>query len=118
MDKLTLAALEATVRGPLTPTARYLHADPADLRRRAESLAAEVGGEVVPSDGAVGGGGAPGLLLPGWALALPATLAGPLRTGDPSVVCRVERDRCLVDLRCVPESADPLLRKALEAVLR
>jgi len=117
VDKLTLAALEASVRGPLTPTGRYLHVDPADLRRRTEALAAEVGGEVVPSDGAVGGGGAPGLLLPGWALALPATLAGPLRTGDPSVVCRVERDRCLVDLRCVPESADPLLRKAIEAVL-
>ena len=118
VDKLTLAALEATVRGPITPTARYLHVDPAVLRRRTEALAAEVGGEVVPSDGAVGGGGAPGLVLPGWALALPATLAGPLRAGDPTVVCRVERDRCLVDLRCVPESADPLLRKALEAVLR
>jgi len=117
VDKLTLAALEATVRGPITPTARYLHVDPAVLRRRTEALAAEVGGEVVPSDGAVGGGGAPGLVLPGWALALPATLAGPLRAGDPTVVCRVERDRCLVDLRCVPESADPLLRKAIEAVL-
>jgi L-seryl-tRNA(Ser) seleniumtransferase len=117
VDKLTLAALEASVRGPLTPTARYLHVDPADLRRRTEALAAEVGGEVVPSDGAVGGGGAPGLVLPGWALALPAALAGPLRAGDPTVVCRVERDRCLVDLRCVPESADPLLRKAIEAVL-
>ncbi|MGZ4600644.1 MAG: L-seryl-tRNA(Sec) selenium transferase [Oryzihumus sp.] len=117
VDKLTLAALEATVRGPLTPTARYLHADPAALRRRAETLAAEVGGQVVPSDGAVGGGGAPGVALPGWALALPATLAEPLRAGDPAVVCRVERDRCLVDLRCVPESADPLLRKAIEAVL-
>jgi len=117
VDKLTLAALEATVRGPITPTARYLHVDPAVLRRRTEALAAEVGGEVVPSDGAVGGGGAPGLVLPGWALALPAALAGPLRAGDPTVVCRVERDRCLVDLRCVPEGADPLLRKAIEAVL-
>ncbi|HEX8970375.1 L-seryl-tRNA(Sec) selenium transferase [Oryzihumus sp.] len=118
VDKLTLAALEATVRGPLTPTARYVHADPAALRRRAEALCDAVGGEVVPSDGAVGGGGAPGVALPGWAVALPAALAEPLRVGDPAVVCRVERDRCLVDLRCVPQSADVLLRKAIEAVQR
>jgi L-seryl-tRNA(Ser) seleniumtransferase len=116
VDKLTLAALEATVRGPQTPTARYLRTDPTALRRRAEALAAAVGGEVVPSAGAVGGGGAPGVALPGWALALPAALAEPLRLGDPAVVCRVERGRCLVDLRCVPDTADALLRKAIEAV--
>jgi L-seryl-tRNA(Ser) seleniumtransferase len=116
VDKLTLAALEATVRGPVTPTARYLHADPATLRRRAEALAAAVGAEVVPSEGAVGGGGAPGLGLPGWAVALPASAAEPLRLGDPGVVCRVERGRCLVDLRCVPESEDDTVRAAIEAI--
>ena len=72
--------------GPLTPTHRYLHADPDQLRRRAERLAAEAGGDVVPSAGAVGGGGAPGLELPGWAVALPAAYAEPLRLGDPCVV--------------------------------
>ena len=61
VDKLTLAALEATVGGPTPPTHRYLHADPDQLRRRAEKLAAETGGDVVPSAGAVGGGSAPGL---------------------------------------------------------
>jgi L-seryl-tRNA(Ser) seleniumtransferase len=115
VDKLTLAALEATLRGPLTPTARYLHADPQDLRRRAEALASAVGGDVVPSAGAVGGGGAPGLTLPGWAVALPVEMAGPLRLGDPGVVCRVERGRCLVDLRCVPERDDETVRAAVEA---
>ena len=34
VDKLTLAALEATLRGPRTPTDAGLHADPALLRRR------------------------------------------------------------------------------------
>jgi L-seryl-tRNA(Ser) seleniumtransferase len=115
VDKLTLAALEATLRGPLSPTARYLHADAQELRRRAEALASAVGGEVVPSAGAVGGGGAPGLTLPGWAVALPAEMAGPLRLGDPGVVCRVEHGRCLVDLRCVPESDDETVRAAVEA---
>ncbi|TWS17701.1 L-seryl-tRNA(Sec) selenium transferase, partial [Tsukamurella asaccharolytica] len=53
-DKLVLAALEATVGGPEAPVLAYLHADPEDLRRRAERLAARVGGTVVPHDGRVG----------------------------------------------------------------
>ncbi len=116
VDKLTLAALEATLRGPVPPTWAALLADPAALRARCESLAAAVGGEVVPSDGVVGGGGAPGFALPGWAVAVPASYATRLRAGDPCVVGRVERDRCLLDLRCVPESADEALRSAVLAV--
>jgi L-seryl-tRNA(Ser) seleniumtransferase len=105
-DKLTLAALEATLRGPVTPTTVALHADPIALRRRTRVLADAVGGDVVPSEGAVGGGGAPGLVLPGWAVALPAGLAAPLRTGEPSVVGRISAGRLLLDLRCVPEIFD------------
>jgi L-seryl-tRNA(Ser) seleniumtransferase len=116
VDKLTLAALEATVGGPTPPTHRYLHADPDQLRRRAEKLAAETGGDVVPSAGAVGGGSAPGLELPGWAVALPAPYAQGLRLGDPCVVARVERGRCLVDLRCVEEHDDAALVSAVLAL--
>ena len=115
VDKTTLAALEATLRGPTSPTWQALRADPARLRLRCEALAAAVGGEVVQSDGAVGGGGAPGLLLPGWAVALPVALAEPLRIGTPSVVGRVARDRCLLDLRCVPEADDDRVRDAVLA---
>src|SRR5436853_198976 len=39
VDKLTLAALEATLRGPETPTAQALAADPAELHRRATAIA-------------------------------------------------------------------------------
>ncbi len=65
VDKLTLAALEATVRGPDTPTRTALHADPARLRQRAERLAAElradgIDSRAVGTDAVVGGGGAPG----------------------------------------------------------
>ncbi|MES9601516.1 L-seryl-tRNA(Sec) selenium transferase, partial [Actinomadura sp. NPDC000929] len=42
VDKLTLAALEATLRGPLTPTAEALHADAGAVRERAERLAARL----------------------------------------------------------------------------
>jgi L-seryl-tRNA(Ser) seleniumtransferase len=120
VDKLTLAALEATLRGPRTPTWAALHADPDALRRRCAALAAAleatVTAEVIPSDGAVGGGGAPGLTLPGWAVALPTAYAAALRTGEPAVVARVERGRCLVDLRCVEPADDLRLADAVRVV--
>ncbi|MGI8813734.1 MAG: L-seryl-tRNA(Sec) selenium transferase, partial [Pseudonocardia sp.] len=76
VDKLTLAALEATLSGPATPTALALHADPAELRRRAEALADRLGRAGVEaragtSMATVGGGGAPGFELPSAAVALP-----------------------------------------------
>ena len=118
VDKLVLAALEATLRGPVTPTWVALQADPDVLRARCEAVAAQVGGTVVASAGAVGGGGAPGQALPGWAVALPAAYAPALRAGDPCVVGRVERDRCLLDLRCVPPQDDARLVDAVVAVER
>ncbi|HYP43850.1 MAG TPA: L-seryl-tRNA(Sec) selenium transferase [Propionibacteriaceae bacterium] len=117
VDKLTLAALEATLRGPASPTWSFLHADPDSLRERAlglaDALADLVPVEVVPAAGAVGGGGAPGLTLPGWAVALPEGYAERLRVGEPAVVGRTERGRCLLDLRCVPVDSDALLVAAI-----
>lgn len=113
MDKLRLAALEATVAGPDTPVAAALHLDPADYRARTEALAAAVGGEVVDHDGRVGGGGAPEYPLPGFAVRLPAELAPALRTGTPAVLPRVHDGACLVDLRCVPESYDDVVAQAI-----
>lgn len=120
VDKLTLAALEATLRGPAPPVTRYLHADPAALRERTLALAAacELGpGAVVKVIGHVGGGGAPGVPLPGWALAVPPSCAQPLRTGQPAVVARVDGGRCLVDLRCIDPEDDATVAAALRAVL-
>jgi L-seryl-tRNA(Ser) seleniumtransferase len=117
VDKLTLAALEATLRGPVSPVTAYLHADADALRARTDRLAAAVSGDVVPVDGRVGGGGAPGVPLPGWALALPEACAELLRGGEPGVVARVERGRCLVDLRCVPPDRDGEVEQAVRAAL-
>jgi L-seryl-tRNA(Ser) seleniumtransferase len=66
----------------------------------------------------VGGGGAPGVELASWAVCLPTAYAAPLRRGDPPVLGRVERDRLLLDLRCVPGEADEALRGAVLAVAR
>ncbi|MHB1712906.1 MAG: aminotransferase class V-fold PLP-dependent enzyme, partial [Acidimicrobiales bacterium] len=113
VDKLTLAAFEATVLGPPTPVWESLHADPLDLRARCAAVADQVGGSLVPSAGAVGGGGAPGLALDGWAVALPESYAAVLRNGEPCVVARIEHGRCLLDLRCIPPAADAGLVEAV-----
>jgi L-seryl-tRNA(Ser) seleniumtransferase len=119
-DKLTLAALEATLRGPANPVRQALAADPAVLRGRVERLAAElaaagVASEVVASVAVVGGGGAPGVELPSWALALAPRYAAALRVGEPPVVGRIERGRLLLDLRCVPPDRDAVLGAAVRA---
>ncbi|REE03607.1 L-seryl-tRNA(Sec) selenium transferase [Citricoccus nitrophenolicus] len=114
-DKLTLAALEATLTGGPSPVARSLHADPARLRERADRLAAAVGAPVVAHEGRVGGGGAPGVPLAGWAVRLPEELAPLLRTGEPAVLPRVHDGACLVDLRCIPEPDDGRLADAARA---
>lgn len=116
MDKLRLAALEATLSTAEVPVTEYLHADPASLKSRAEALAAQVGGEVVEHNGRVGGGGAPGFELPGWAVALPVELAPRLRTGTPTVLPRVHEGRCLVDLRCIPAEQDTVVAEAIRKV--
>ena len=127
VDKLTLAALEATLTGPPAPVARALTADPASLFSRAERIvltltAHPVSARVVAATGAVGGGGAPGVTLPGAGVALPESLAVPLRDdaavrrGEAvAVVGRVEHGELLLDLRSVDPADDERL---IAAVLR
>ncbi|WP_017792851.1 L-seryl-tRNA(Sec) selenium transferase [Leucobacter salsicius] len=122
-DKLALAALEATLRGGQTPVGAALHATSEELRARTDRLAEHVSAaahtsafEVVPHDGRVGGGGAPGVPLPGWALALPEEYAPLLRTGSTPVVPRVSQSQCLVDLRCVAPEHEQALAEAIAAV--
>ena len=119
-DKTTLAALEATLRGPRPPVWDALEADPGRLRTRCDALVAALPaglGSTVPADGVVGGGGAPGHTLPGWAVALPESYAAALRLQARPVLARVEGGQCLVDLRCISEAADPLVAQAIRDVV-
>jgi L-seryl-tRNA(Ser) seleniumtransferase len=121
VDKLRLAALEATVRDPRTPVEAAIRADSEMLHRRCDAIATELAASgvevvVVPSNGVVGGGGAPGVELSGWALALPERYAAALRSGEPCIVGRIEDGRCLLDLRCIPADSDTDVVKAVLAV--
>jgi L-seryl-tRNA(Ser) seleniumtransferase len=123
VGKMTLAALEATLRGPRTPTDEALHADATTLRQRAGRLAARLRDEgvdatAVESEAAVGGGGAPGVVLPSAAVSLPEPCAARLRQGVPAVMGRVEAGRCLLDLRSVPPDRDDDLAEAVRAAAR
>ncbi|WP_030900107.1 L-seryl-tRNA(Sec) selenium transferase [Streptomyces sp. NRRL F-5126] len=120
VDKLTFAALEATLRGPHTPTHQALHAAPGTLRERAGRLADGLKAEgidarAVDCEAAVGGGGAPGVTLPSAAVSLPEPYAAALRGGRYAVLGRVESGRCLLDLRTVPPEADTALADAVRA---
>jgi L-seryl-tRNA(Ser) seleniumtransferase len=118
VGKMTLAALEATVRGPEPPAVRQLRADAAGLRHRAERLAKElaeyaVDALAVDSVTTVGGGGAPGVELPSAAVSLPESYEPLLRAQD--VIGRIAAGRLLLDLRAVEPADDARLRDAVLA---
>ncbi len=117
VDKLTLAALEATLTGRATPVAQGLTADRGELMARARAIAEAAAGAAVESVGRVGGGGAPGLELPSAAVALPEELAGPLRAGIDPVVGHVQGGRLLLDLLAVPPADDARIIAAVRAVV-
>ena len=118
VDKFTLAALEATLRGPRPPVRRFLDADPADLRRRAERLAialADIGAEASAAEARVGGGGAPDVVLPSAAVALPSASPPRCELVNPRCSGRLERGRCLLDLRAIAPEDDATLAAAVRA---
>ncbi len=118
VDKLTLAALEATLTGPPPPVTAALSARPADLLDRARAIAVAVGAEAVASRAAVGGGGAPGVELASAAVELPAELAEPLRGGDLPVVGHVVDGMLQLDLIAVPPDRDDDLVEAVRRAMK
>jgi len=109
IDKLSLAALEATLelyRDPAAalanvPVLAMVAEDAEAVRARADALAARLGGRTVASTARVGGGAVPLLELPSFACALEGgdALAARLRAADPPVVARVQEGRVLLDCR-------------------
>jgi L-seryl-tRNA(Ser) seleniumtransferase len=130
-DKLTLAALEATLAEHLAgrrdqlPVWRALLLTAAELEPRAAAVAAAVGpaASLRAGTSVAGGGSLPGEGLQSVLVEVDPAPAGAtevlarLRAGDPPVVARVERDRVVVDLRTVPPEQDALVARALAAAL-
>jgi L-seryl-tRNA(Ser) seleniumtransferase len=103
-DKLTLAALEGTLRVFLDaperiPVLRMLEEDVEVVHARAARLASLVDGTLEETVGRVGGGALPLAELPSFACAVEESLAGPLRGGEPPVVGIVRDGRLLLDCR-------------------
>ena len=111
-DKLTLAALEATLRLYLEPeravreipVLRMLAAPAEEVRARAERLASLVGGEVEPTVARAGGGALPLAEIPSFACSVEEELAARLRSGDPPVIGVVRDGRLLLDCRTVTDA--------------
>ena len=118
VDKLSLAALEATLalyRDPeharaAIPVLAMLTADEDALAARAERLATGTGGTVIRTTARVGGGALPLLELHGPAVALDPgqagadALAAALRGGDPPLVGRIQDGRLLLDPRTLDDA--------------
>ena len=130
IDKLSLAALEATLRvyrdpahaRRAIPVLAMLDIDPSTLDARARRLADATGGTVVAATARAGGGALPLLELHGPAVALdpgPAgadAFAAALRAGDPPLVGRIQDGRLLLDPRTLTdEEADAAARVVLAA---
>jgi L-seryl-tRNA(Ser) seleniumtransferase len=125
VDKLTIAALEATLmlyREPErarreVPVLAMLGASVGTLRARAEAVVRGLRGvEIVESEASVGGGAFPNARIPSVALAISGDAArreARLRLGDPAVIGRIAEGKLLIDMRAVRPSEDEQLSAAL-----
>ena len=139
IDKLTLAALEATLKEYLNqerviktiPTLRMLTTSGADLRKKADSLATQLtavgmeGLEVSVKSGfsTVGGGSMPGTEIPTWLVTLKtsqisaATLAERLRHQSWPVLVRIGEEQIILDVRTVEETEFDVLVEGIKSSL-
>ena len=137
VDKMTYAALEATLQlwigdesRQSIPIARMLAATRPEIEARALAIAGAVEGasglssRVIDGDSTIGGGSAPGSILPTALLELTSAslsasaLAARLRNATPPVIARIESDRVVLDLRTVAPDQDETIVRALQAVAR
>jgi len=130
-DKITFAMLEATLseyragRAASTiPVQRMLHLSAEEIETRAQVLAETLAASgwrvaLVSGSSAVGGGSAPGLELPTVLLSIAKDGESAdaterwLRSLDPPVIARIERDLVVLDLRTVLPDQDEALTSLL-----
>ncbi len=128
-DKLCLAGLSATLMHYMKeeaereiPIWRMISQTAEQIQARALAWSVDLqAGAVIPSQSTVGGGSLPDEILPTFVLALPgpnpARLAEQLRTAQPPVIVRVEKDQVLLDPRTVLIEQEAALLDLLKKVL-
>ncbi len=140
VDKLTIAALEATLGAYLrsawdeVPAMRMIRTTPHELKRRAENFIRElrpelpldeVEIEIADGTSLAGGGSTPSQSLPSKVIRIASArysatkLEQRLRRAPAgiAVIARVEDERLILDLRTVFPEQEPLLIKTLAAAL-
>ncbi|MDR0491124.1 MAG: L-seryl-tRNA(Sec) selenium transferase [Oscillospiraceae bacterium] len=136
-DKLTLSALESTLRlyrypneaKRRIPTLAMISAQPSELKRRAEQLAERIRQlfvcwevDVCESEDETGGGSLPNVRLPGWAVSLRpdsmsvSELEQRLRLGSIPVIIRIHDGRALISPRTLLPGDDDKLLTALSKI--
>jgi L-seryl-tRNA(Ser) seleniumtransferase len=137
LDKMTLAALEATLRLYLDeeraltelPVLRMLHVPLHELKVRAEALAVwlrstpGINADVVETIAFVGGGSLPEQSLPTFVVAMTAAglsdelLAERLRKSTPAVLGRVQDGKVLLDVRTIFPEQEAELADVVKSVV-
>ncbi len=130
LDKLILQALETTLRRLLLecwdqiPALRMIRTPADEIRARARRLLDGLPGiaaEIVRGESLIGGGSTPEQSLETWLVAVAApdvvALDRQLRSSDPPVIARIERDLLLLDLRTVFPEEEAELTAALRRAL-
>ena len=130
LDKLIYQALEETLRRHLLeqydsiPALRMIQMPAGEIKKRAEALLGrlpEGAASVEEGRSLIGGGSTPEQCIPTWLVVIRtggvAEIDRRLRTGEPPVVARIERDRLVVDLRTVFPEEEPALVRALQEAL-
>jgi L-seryl-tRNA(Ser) seleniumtransferase len=129
VDKLILRSLETTLQRVLRhdwhaiPALQMIFAPLAELRERAERIAAQLSGwrfELRESESAIGGGSTPDQTLRSWTIELVVDnvpeFEKRLRSVNPPVICRIQRDRIVLDMRTIfGDEERPLIDALLAA---
>jgi len=129
VDKLTYAALEATLQAYVKqdydsiPALRMMLLSKDEIRVRAEKIAVQIRSskiivDIIDGESVIGGGAAPSAVLPTCLLAVASSdfsadeLAARLRKSDPPIISRVQEDRVVLDLRTVFREQDDSIANA------